>query len=97
MQGSRDYIKYLKRGYSRISQNMASELRNGNITPREAKKLIKEEGKKPQSLDIFLKFINMSEKEFYTIISDNIIYPNSFKKIKRKSKKTKDFASWYKE
>ncbi len=97
MQGSRDYIKYLKRGYSRISQNIASELRNGNITPGEAKKLIKEEGKKPQSLDIFLKFINMSEKEFYTIISDNIIYPNSFKKIKRKSKKTKDFASWYKE
>lgn len=97
MQGSRDYIKYLKRGYSRISQNMASELRIGNITPRKAKKLIKEEGKKPQSLNIFLKFINMSEKEFYKIINDNIISPNSFKKINRKSKKTKDFDSWYKE
>ena len=37
MQGTRDYIKYLKRGYSRISQNMASELRNKNITIKKAK------------------------------------------------------------
>ena len=38
MQGSRDYIKYLKRGYTRISQNMSDELRKGNISTDEAKK-----------------------------------------------------------
>ena len=48
--GTRDYIKFLKRGYSRISQNMAYEIRNKNISEEKAKKLIKEEEKKPHSL-----------------------------------------------
>ena len=47
MQGTRDYIKYIKRGYSRISQNMSNELREGRITKKEAEKFIQEEGKKP--------------------------------------------------
>ena len=32
MQGTRDYIKFIKRGYTRISQNMSVELREGRIS-----------------------------------------------------------------
>ena len=64
MQGTRDYIKFIKRGYTRISQNMSVELREGRISPKRAKELISEEGKKPPSLDVFLEYIGMSESEF---------------------------------
>ena len=68
MQGTRDYIKFLKRGYSRISQNMAYEIRNKNISEEKAKKLIKEEGKKPHSLEVFLEYVGLQEEEFKDII-----------------------------
>ncbi len=55
MQGMRDYIKYLKRGYSRVSQMVALDLRNGRIDKTRAQQLVDEfEGKKPPSLEIFL-------------------------------------------
>ena len=76
---------------------MASELRNKNITIKKAKKLIKDEGKIPPSLDIFLKFTNLNEKEFNDIIKESTVYPHKFKPGKVKAKKTLDFKDWYKE
>jgi N-acetyl sugar amidotransferase len=98
MQGSRDYIKYIKRGYGRITQNMANEIRKKNISLIEAKKLIKFEGKKPPSLEIFLKYVGLSEKEFFNTLKPMQVYPNkyNFDKIEV-AKKTKDFESWYNE
>ena len=64
MQGTRDYIKYVKRGYSRVTQNLATEIRENRIDSKSAKKLIKEEGKKPPSLKIFLNYLGITEKEF---------------------------------
>ena len=58
MQGVRDYIKYLKRGYSRPSHLVALDLRNKRISKERAKELVDlYEGKKPKSLDLFLKFV----------------------------------------
>ena len=76
MQGTRDYVKFLKRGYGRISQNMAYEIRNKNIDPDKAKELIKEEGKKPHSLEVFLDYVGLSEEEFNEIISNQVIPPH---------------------
>ena len=42
MQASRDYIKYVKRGYSRVSQMNALRVRKGAMTPEEAIKLNEE-------------------------------------------------------
>ena len=54
MQGSRDYIKFLKRGYSRITQNSAELVKKGTITSDQARKLIEaNEGEIPPSLDLF--------------------------------------------
>src|SRR5439155_21779188 len=53
VQGVRDYVKFLKRGYSRVTQMTALDLRNGRITKEEAERLIAEhEGRRPPSLDL---------------------------------------------
>ena len=97
MQGSRDYIKYLKRGYTRISQNMSDELRKGNISTDEAKKMIELEGQKPESLKILLEYLNISE-EFNKKVSSMIVHPNKPNfKTNKIAKKTKDFEKWYRE
>ena len=99
MQGSRDYIKFIKRGYGRITQNMANELRTKKVSLNTAKKLIDEfEGKKPESLKIFLKYVGLTEKEFFNILKPMQVYPHKydFKDVKI-AKKTKDFSTWYNE
>ena len=77
MQGTRDYVKYLKRGYSRITQINSFNVRNNRITPQEAKKLNEElDGRKPPSLEIFLEYTGLTEKEFNQLIDRTVIPPN---------------------
>ena len=96
MQGVRDYIKYIKRGYSRPSHLSAIDLRNKEISIEEAKENIKlYEGKKPPSLDIFLEFIGLKEDEFYEVLKTHEISPHKFdvKNIVN-GKKLHDFDTW---
>ena len=95
MQGVRDYIKYIKRGYSRVSHLSAIDLRNNDITKEKALENINlYEGKKPQSLKIFLDLIGITEEEFYTIAKSHIISPNKFSKTDTNAKQPKDFKNW---
>ena len=97
MQGVRDYIKYLKRGYSRPSHLMALDLRNGRISKDKAQEIIElYEGKKPRSLEIFLNFIGLTEDEFYTVAKRHLISPNEFDISKSNAKTTHDFHLWNK-
>lgn len=99
MQGVRDYLKFLKRGYSRVTQMTALDIRNGRIDKSDADKLISEwEGKKPPSLELFLEFLEMSEKEFNEIVNKLVVppYQPEFETIKW-AKKTHDFNRWYRE
>lgn len=99
MQGVRDYLKFLKRGYSRVTQMTALDIRNGRIDKFDADKLISEwEGKKPPSLELFLEFLEMSEGEFNEIVSKLVVppYQPDLKTIKW-AKKTHDFDRWYRE
>lgn len=74
--GVRDYIKYLKRGFSRITHLTTLDIRHGRITRKEAMKLIKKyEGKKPKSLEVFLGYIGITEKEFDEIVTKHLIPP----------------------
>lgn len=99
MQGVRDYIKYLKRGYSRVTQMTSIDLRNGRIGKDEAERLIEEyEGKKPPSLELFLEYLNMGEAEFNTIVSKTVVPPHQPNFAKNEwSKKTWDHDRWYRE
>jgi hypothetical protein len=96
MQGVRDYIKFIKRGYSRPSHLVALDLRNEKIDINQAKEQIKlYEGKKPQSLNLFLEFIGLNEEEFYEVAMSHQISPFKFqKKVKENTIKTKDFDRW---
>ncbi len=76
MQGVRDYIKYIKRGYSRPSHLVAIDIRNGRISKAEGQKLIDDyEGKRPPSLDIFLKYIGLTEEEFMDVALSHQVSP----------------------
>ncbi len=77
LQGVRDYAKYLKRGYSRVSQTMALDLRNGRVTKDEADKLVeKYEGMRPDSLETFLEIAGLSEEEFNEAITRTAVPPH---------------------
>ena len=97
--GTRDYIKFLKRGYSRISQNSAELIRKGLLKTEQAKKISDlHEGEIP-SLDIFLSFIKMEKEEFYNICESMEVFPHKRDKTKnnRIAEKTEDFSDWYSE
>lgn len=98
LQASRDYIKYMKRGYGRVTQCVNFEIRKGRLTTEQGKNIIaRYEGRKPQSLDIFLKYIGMSEHEFNNIIEHAAIPPFKPDFSLKKSEIPPDFASYYKE
>ena len=99
MQGTRDYLKFVKRGYSRVSQLLSIELRKGNIKKEDAEKYIKEEGQKPPSLEIFLEYMGLSEDEFNKIAKSMSIppYEHKFGSNEKIAKKPKDFNDWYRE
>jgi len=99
MQGTRDYIKFLKRGYSRVSQMVALDLRNGRITKERGQQLIDDfEGKKPHSLEVFLEYVGLEESEFNEIVGKTVVPP--FKPdfgLNEWSPKTDDFDRWFRE
>jgi len=99
MQGVRDYLKYLKRGYSRVTQMTALDIRNGRMELQEADQLVAQwEGKKPPSLRLFLEYLEMSEEEFNKIVQKLVVPPfePDFQKIPSAGQ-TKDFDRWYRE
>jgi len=99
MQGMRDYIKYLKRGYGRVSQMTALDLRNGRIAKEYADKLIADyEGRKPPSLQLFLEYLGLSEDQFNQIVAKTVVPPfePDFEGMEY-APKTHDFDRWYRE
>jgi len=76
MTGMRDYIKYLKRGFSRITHRTTIDIKQGRISRDEGLALIREyEHRKPSSLSIFLKMLDLSEDEFNRICLNQLIPP----------------------
>ena len=99
MQGVRDYLKYLKRGYSRVTQMTAIDIRNNRLKKTEADLLVAEwEGRKPPSLELFLEYLDMTESEFNEIVGKLVVSPHQpdFQTIKW-GNRTPDFDLWYKE
>lgn len=98
MQGVRDYIKFLKRGYSRVTQMTALDLRNGRISLEKAKELIGTyEGRKPPSLELFLEYLGLSEEEFNGIVAKTVVPPFKPDFNAPYAPKTHDFDKWYRE
>lgn len=99
MQGVRDYIKYIKRGYSRATHLTSIDIRNGRISREDAMKLVKEyEGKRPKSLDVFLGLMNLKEDEFMQIALSHEVAPYKYDPTNVESVETPhDFDKWSRE
>ena len=89
MQGVRDYIKFLKRGFGRTAHLTSIDIRNNRMSREKALELCKiYDGKRPKSLDVFLKIVNITEDEFYDIVKTHIVSPSPMEQ--RRNKKTKN-------
>ncbi len=98
MQGTRDYIKWLKRGYGRVSQMVALDRRAGRMTKEKGDELIAEyEGKRPASLDIFLENIGLTEDEFCEVITSGVVPPHTPDFNAPRGLPTHDFEQWYRD
>ncbi len=77
MQGVRDYIKFLKRGFGRTAHLASIDIRNGRLDRDKGLELVqKYDGRRPAALDRFLKILDISEAEFMEIVSKTVVAPN---------------------
>ena len=77
MQGVRDYLKFVKRGFGRTNHLVNIDIRNGRLSREEAMKLVQEhDGKRPASLDVFLEYVGLTEKEFMAIALQHAVSPH---------------------
>lgn len=66
MSGMHDFTCYLKRGYSRTTEQASLDVRNGLLTRDEGFALIRQhESERPEALDYYLAITGSTEKEFY--------------------------------
>jgi N-acetyl sugar amidotransferase len=63
--GTHDYLKYLKFGYGRATDDASTEIRHGRMTREEGIiKVLKHDPARPKDLDFMLKFLNIDEDYF---------------------------------
>lgn len=76
LQGTRDYLKFIKRGYGRATQINAFKVRQGRLSSEEAEQMNGAlDGKKPRSLELFLSYVGLTEDEFNEIATQTSIPP----------------------
>jgi N-acetyl sugar amidotransferase len=96
MQGVRDYLKFIKRGFGRTAHLASLDIRNGRLSTEKAKEMIlKHDGKRPASLDIFLKYVGLTEAEFNEIAMTHVVAPHVHDPSKvEKGKPLHDQSQW---
>jgi N-acetyl sugar amidotransferase len=99
LQGVRDYIKYIKRGYTRPSHLASIDIRNHRLTREEGLSLLKQyEGKRPPSLDLFLDYVGLTEVEFLEIAMSHGVSPHEHSpEDVTPGARTADFDVWPRE
>ncbi len=92
MQGIRDYIKFVKRGFGRTSHLVSIDIRNNRMSREEGEKLVKEnDGRRPKSLDGFLDMLNLTDEEFYKIVFKHVVAPHEPESIPKLMSKKNNF------
>jgi len=75
-EGVRDYVKFLKRGFSRMTHLMTLDIRHGRVGRDQAMEHIREhEWRKPRSLEVFLEYLDLDETAFNEIVARHLIKP----------------------
>jgi N-acetyl sugar amidotransferase len=96
VQGVRDYLKYIKRGYTRPTHLASIDIRNGRLDRAEGLAMVEEhEGARPPSLDLFLDYVGLTEDEFMEIARSHAVSPWEPSAVPvRIGRKTSDFDRW---
>ena len=96
MQGVRDYIKFIKRGYARASHLSSLDIRNHRMSRQEALHLVESyEGTRPPSLDVFLEYVGLTEEEFLEIAMSHAVSPYRHDPQQtRPGERVHDFDQW---
>ena len=69
--GLHDYLKFLKLGYSKVTDHACREIRLKRMTREEGiEQVRKYTYKEPEDIDIFLKWLGMDKKEFFSLITN---------------------------
>ena len=99
MQGVRDYVKHIKRGYSRTSHLTSIDIRNGRMTRETALRMVRQyEGKRPQSQDLFLDYVGLTEAEFVEVALSHGVSPYEHDSAQaRDGAEVPDFDQWPRE
>lgn len=64
-----DYLKYLKFGYGRATDDASMEIRHGRMTRQEGKDQVKRyDAKEPSSLNFYLDFMGYAKSEFFDLV-----------------------------
>lgn len=67
--GVHDYLKYLKFGYGRATDDASTEIRHGRMTREQGIDLVmKHDPARPRDLDLLLNFLGISEAEFEGLV-----------------------------
>lgn len=95
-QGVRDYCKYVKRGHGRTNHLACIDIRNGELDREKGVEMTMQyDGKRPASLDFFLKVLDISEDEFIDILQKNEVSHWGFDKTKVvRGKPLHDAGQW---
>lgn len=66
-----DYLKYLKFGYGRTTDDASMEIRHGRLTREEGKELVRTyDANEPQSLDYYCEFLGITKQHFYGLVEN---------------------------
>jgi N-acetyl sugar amidotransferase len=64
-----DYLKFLKFGYGRATDDASIEIRHGRLSREEGIKLVERyDSKRPKSLEKYLEFLEIKEEDFFKLI-----------------------------
>jgi N-acetyl sugar amidotransferase len=96
LQGVRDYIKYIKRGYTRPSHLASLDIRNNRIDRSQALEMVEQyEGQRPPSLELFLDYVGLDEEEFMDVAMSHRVSPyNHDPSATTIGLKVHDFDQW---
>jgi N-acetyl sugar amidotransferase len=64
-----DYLKYLKFGYGRATDDASMEIRHGRMTREEGIEMVRRyDAREPKSLEMYCDFLGITKAEFYAIV-----------------------------
>lgn len=64
-----DYLKYLKFGYGRATDDASMEIRHGRMTREEGIEMVKQyDANEPKSLAFYCDFLGITKQDFYDIV-----------------------------